>query len=242
MRRDRQHRIAHVRATSEEISEANFIEAEVFSKREADGKVLRESYKKPFLARTSLMPSKDEGKPFPVGYDMGPDNTESWAQFQGHKRPKPISPNPEPVNLEAGMSSLNLTCEPSFEYVELVQLTVKFGKRMQTPLRCDTKEKKAVKTAWSDWEFCRDVSSFQCEWNHKTLQCQNLPTGVEAVEMAFNSSLQRLFYFCTESGATVYTLADYWYRGKNNSFYVYLDNGVFYLAYYWANEDTASAV
>lgn len=281
MRRDRQHRMVHVRTTSEEISEAQFIEAEVFSTREEDGKLLRESYKKPVLARTSLMPDKDEGKPFPVGYVMGPDNTENWyvlnkhgetlyiesgfytagegssahmvflhpklnkpvrAKFQGHERPTPISPNPEPVNLEAGMSSLNLTYEPPFEYAELVQLTVEFGKRMQTPLRCDTKEKTAVKTAWTDWEFCRDVSSFQCEWNNKTLQCQNLPVGVEAVEVTFNSSLQRPFYFYTRSGATVYTVADYWYRGKNNSFYVYLHDGVFYLAYHWPNEDEASAV
>ncbi|KID97265.1 hypothetical protein MAJ_06752, partial [Metarhizium majus ARSEF 297] len=84
MRRDRQHRMVHVRTTSEEISEAQFIEAEVFSTREEDGKLLRESYKKPVLARTSLMPDKDEGKPFPVGYVMGPDNTENWYVLNKH--------------------------------------------------------------------------------------------------------------------------------------------------------------
>jgi hypothetical protein len=162
------------------------------------------------------------------------------AKFQGLERPKPISPNPKPENLLAGMSNLNLTESQATKDLELVRLTVKFGKKMQKPLRCDTKDQPQVKTNWDDWEFFEDVSSFQCQLQKKTLRCPSLPVGVEAVTLAFNSNLERPFYFYTERGILVYTVYDYWHHGKNNSFYVYLHDGVFYLAYYWPNQDEAS--
>ncbi|KFG80571.1 hypothetical protein MANI_022766 [Metarhizium anisopliae] len=278
MQKQKLHNVMHCRASSEDIHEATFVGTKAYTTQHKDDRELRDSYKKPYHIRTSLMPEEDEGKPFPVGFVLGLDGSMNWyvlnkhgktlyiesdfymvgegssahmqflhpelnkpvkAKFYGLERPTPVSPNPEPTNLEAGMSSLSLTDEQFTQDFELVHLSVKLGNKMSTPLRCDTKRKASLKTGWADWEYLNDIRSFQCEWYNEILRCPTLPDGVENVEVEFDSRLPKPFYFHTTSRGTLYTTADYWHHGKNSSFFVYLERGVFYLTYNWPKEDVA---
>ncbi|KAG5979954.1 hypothetical protein E4U55_004543, partial [Claviceps digitariae] len=114
------------------------------------------------------------------------------AKFYGLERPQPVSPNPEPTNLEAGISHLNLQHNVLTDDFELVQLTVKLGKNMKKPLRCDTQQKPGIKTSWWDWEYLPDIHAFECEWYNSTLRCLRIPDGVEGETSSEKSKMQEL--------------------------------------------------
>jgi hypothetical protein len=73
------------------------------------------------------------------------------AHFLGAERPPTKSPDPQPTNLEAAMSDLDLTSS-SKPTVECVKPELKLDKNRAKPLFFSTQAGREIRTGWERWE------------------------------------------------------------------------------------------
>ena len=153
------------------------------------------------------------------------------ALFLGHERPATLSPDPRPTNLGYSMSALDLAGGYTVPDPETVQLRVHFGKDMAKVLRFNVHDGTEMRASWKDWERVDDAEGrhlFSLTKDGKEFWTTSLPG--ELVQPWFKDSSDRPIQFRNCQGEVFKTKRSKWIPGKRDTFFVYLENKVFYVA------------
>lgn len=153
------------------------------------------------------------------------------AVFLGNERPEPHSPDPQPTNLESSMEQLSIA-SPASAHEECVHPVAKLGKDVKKSVCFMASDGREMRTNWDNWERIEGeetVYRYHGRATGNVYWATFLPG--ELVAPWWEGSSDRPIRFYNSVNALFKTKRKKWFAGKNDSFYVYLEEGVFYVAF-----------